>query len=108
MGTFDYICKVCGCQFEYTSIGLHDEPYCECGSTDLIKLFALCANRVGLESVHVYSDRYIRPDKPPNPAKMWKKFGTHCADLEAEGKTPKVDDNIGLSVKAWENAGYEC
>ena len=108
MGTFDYICKACGGQFEYTSIGESDKPYCQCGCMDLIKLFTPCANMVGLESVHVYSDTYIRPDKKPNPAKMWKKFGTHCADLEAAGKTPKVDDHIELSVKAWEKYGYEC
>ncbi|GAG81163.1 unnamed protein product, partial [marine sediment metagenome] len=61
---------------------------------------------LGLESVSVGSENYFRPDKPPNPAKAWKKFAYNCEKYEAEGKIPKVDDHVDLAIKAWENAGY--
>jgi hypothetical protein len=62
---------------------------------------------IGLESVSVNSELYFRPDKPPNPAKMWRKFAYNCEKLETEGKIPKVDDGVEKSIKAWTDAGHE-
>lgn len=108
MGTFDYICKSCGLKFEHTALNESDIARCVCGCTDLIRLFPLTkAVGIGQESVCVESENYIRPDKPPNPAKKWRKFARICENLETEGKIPKVDDHVELSIKSWQKAGYE-
>jgi putative FmdB family regulatory protein len=77
LGTFDFLCKECNLKFEFTILGNSEsaEPYCpECLGRNVIKLFSPPKVVIGLESVSVNSELYFRPDKPPNPAKMWRKF----------------------------------
>lgn len=62
---------------------------------------------IGIEKVSVESELYFRPDKPPNPAKMWNKFARNCEKYEDEGRIPKVDDHVDWAIEAWKQAGYE-
>lgn len=111
MGTFDFRCQDCGEVFEFTILGNIEagKPFClKCLSSDLDRLFSPpTAVGIGLESVGVTSENYIRPDKSPNPARMWAKQAYNFEKLEDEGKIPKVDDHIEDSIKAWTDVGYE-
>jgi putative FmdB family regulatory protein len=107
MGTYDYKCRDCGNKFEHTAVKIDDLPYCpNCRSSNLTKLFSICRGIVGMESPHPAGELYMRPDRPPNPARMWKRFARVCEEQESEGKIPHVDDGVELSIKAWEQAGY--
>lgn len=111
LGTFDFECNECKNRFEFTILGNVESgaPYCpRCLSEEVTKLFSPpSAVGLGLEAVGITHENYFRPDKPPNPAKMWNKFAYNCEKKEGEGKIPKVDDHVDWAIKAWKDAGYE-
>ena len=109
IGTFDFFCQECGSKFEITFVnGSSEAPACTvCGSIDVEKLFSPpTAVGIGGEKSSPMAELYVHPDKPSNPAKGWNKFAHQCQKAEDEGKTKKIDDDIGASVKVWKDAGY--